>query len=655
MKLSRGFHSIGIACLLLGTTTAQAQRLTWNRIWGVSNAYTFADAVALDVSNSCFVAGYTYGAFDSQTNAGAKDAFLSKIDRYGFRQWTRIWGSSTNETVTGVTVDSKGCVYVTGHTEGAFHGETNTSPGKTDFFLTKWSNDGAWLWTRIWGSASNDLSAGVVVNSVDWPYVAGSTMGGFGGQTNSKAGRYDFCLAAFSTNGVINPATIAIWGSTNSDECVDVAINSSDRLYLAGTVGRGIFEGITNTFNYNRLAISACALDGNRYWSAIWGATNKDNDARSVWAGSSIYVAGRTLGHFDDQTFYTNAFNNSDLFISQFDVFGERSWTRIYGSNSWEDAFGVAGDAAGNAYVTGQTGAALLDGQSSAGGSDYFLIKYDSSGTRQWTRLWGSGSDEYGGMDLAVDPAVNVFVCGYTDGSFGGQLNPGAATYRYCATLSRWRMGTNTPPQPFISKPLPGREYITNEQVSCIGYALDQDDGLVTNLTWSLGAGAGSGQTCTVTAAVAAGLRNVTATATDSESGSNSGSVAVTILASGSEGLPQTRETSYWPVVESGGGTNDYDGDGLDNWGEWMAGSNPTNPASALRVENPATNPDDPTRLVLQWTSQSNREYTVLAATNLLQGGFTPLTNMMGTVPIMIYTTPPTLYPENFYSIQVGR
>jgi hypothetical protein len=654
MLISRDISRINIAwitCLLLSAPLAEAQKLTWNRIWGVSNTYTCADAVALDASNNCFVAGYTLGAFDSQTNAGAKDAFLSKIDRYGSRQWTRIWGSPTNETVTGVTVDRKGCVYVAGHTEGAFHGETNTLAGKTDFFLTKWSNDGVWLWTRIWGSASNDLSAGVVVNSVDWPHVAGSTMGGFGGQTNTKSGRYDFCLTAFSTNGVINPGTIAIWGSTNSDDCIDVAINTSDILFLVGTVGVGIFEGITNTFNYNRPAISACYLDGSRAWSAVWGATNKHNYVRSVWAGSSIYVAGWTFGNFDGQT--NTPGGNSDLFISQFTTGGTRSWTRIYGSNSWEEAYGVAGDSAGNAYVTGQTGASLLDGQPSAGGSDYFLIKYDSSGARQWTRLWGSGSDDTGGMGLAVDPAVNVFVCGYTYGSFGGQLNPGQAAYRDCATLSRWRMGTNTYPQPVISKPLAGREFIANEQVDCIGYALDADDGWVTNLTWSLGAGSGSGPTCTVTAAVAAGVQNMTATAIDSESGSKSASAALTIQAAGSEGLPLTWEQSYWPVEPSGGGTNDSDGDGLDNWGEWMAGSNPTNPGSAFRVETPLASPD-PSRLVLQWASQSNREYTVRAATNLVSG-FSPLTNLMGAAPVMIYTTPPALHPQNFYSIEVGR
>lgn len=643
-----------LSCLLAFVMGAQAQKLTWSRIWGTGNTNSQADEVALDLSNNCFVAGTTWGSFDSQTNAGGQDAFLTKIDRYGNRQWTRIWGSSADEYVTGVVVDRKGYVYVAGHTFGAFHGESNTSAGKSDFFLTKWGNDGQWVWTRIWGSASNDISAGVVVNSVDWPHVAGSTMGGFGGQTNTRPGRYDFCLSAFSTNGVINPATIAIWGSTNSDECVAVAINSSDQLFLVGTVGVCVFEGITNSFPYNRMAISACALDGSRYWSAIWGATNKHNSVQSVWAGSSlVYVTGWTWGNFDGQTWFFNTFNNSDLFLSQFSTAGTRNWSRIFGSNSWEQAYGVAGDPSGNAYVSGETGASLLDGQSSSGGSDYFLIKYDNSGNRQWTRLWGSFRDDTGGTDITLDSAANVFVSGYTYGSFGGQLNPGQDGYKYCATLSRWRMGTNTPPRAVIDKPLSGREFIVNEAIPCIGYGLDADDGVVTNMTWSVGAGTGSGPTCTVTAAASAGAQNVTARAMDTESGTGTVAVSVTLLAAGSAGLPQSWEQAYWPGGNSGGATNDFDHDGLSNWAEWMAGSNPTNPASVLRVDVPGTS-SDASRQILQWTSLSNREYKVQAATNLMTG-FSALTNVPATPPTNIYTTPASLYPANFYSVEVLR
>ncbi len=53
----------------------------------------------------------------------------------------------------------------------------------------------------------------------------------------------------------------------------------------------------------------------------------------------------------------------------------------------------------------------------------------------------------------------------------------------------------------------------------------------------------------------------------------------------------------------------DSDADGLNNWQEWVAGTDPTNSASALRMltVSPATN--TPNRITVRWTSVTNRTY----------------------------------------------
>ena len=56
-------------------------------------------------------------------------------------------------------------------------------------------------------------------------------------------------------------------------------------------------------------------------------------------------------------------------------------------------AYGVATDLSGNVYVTGSTYRSL-DGNTSAGNADLFLVKYNSSGTKQWTKQLGSSSPD---------------------------------------------------------------------------------------------------------------------------------------------------------------------------------------------------------------------------------------------------------------------
>jgi Beta-propeller repeat. len=58
------------------------------------------------------------------------------------------------------------------------------------------------------------------------------------------------------------------------------------------------------------------------------------------------------------------------------------TWTKQLGTSRTELAYGVATDSSGKVYVTGNTGGGL-DGNDSAGSSDLFLVKYNSSGTKQ--------------------------------------------------------------------------------------------------------------------------------------------------------------------------------------------------------------------------------------------------------------------------------
>jgi hypothetical protein len=58
----------------------------------------------------------------------------------------------------------------------------------------------------------------------------------------------------------------------------------------------------------------------------------------------------------------------------------------------------------------------------------------------------------------------------------------------------------------------------------------------------------------------------------------------------------------------------DSDGDGMSNWQEWIAGSNPTNATSALIMSSPVTNA---VGLQISWQSANGKLYYLQRATNL--------------------------------------
>jgi hypothetical protein len=65
-----------------------------------------------------------------------------------------------------------------------------------------------------------------------------------------------------------------------------------------------------------------------------------------------------------------------------------------------------------------------LDGNIRSGNDDIFLVKYNSSGTKQWTKQLGTSSDDRG-YGVTTDSSGNIFVTGYTEGGLDGNTNSG--------------------------------------------------------------------------------------------------------------------------------------------------------------------------------------------------------------------------------------
>jgi hypothetical protein len=80
----------------------------------------------------------------------------------------------------------------------------------------------------------------------------------------------------------------------------------------------------------------------------------------------------------------------------------------------------------------------------------------------------------------------------------------------------------------------------------------------------------------------------------------------------------------------------DPDGDGISNWNEYIAGTNPVDAHSALRVQsrldNAAPNANGQPSVILNWSSVEGRHYSVEAAASLGGAQWTPVaTDLAGT------------------------
>ena len=109
------------------------------------------------------------------------------------------------------------------------------------------------------------------------------------------------------------------------------------------------------------------------------------------------------------------------------------------------------------------------------------------------------------------------------------------------------------------------------------------------------------------------------------------------IVDSDLNGLPDWWEQEYFGQLTGTDSSADPDDDGLSNRTEWLAGTNPTNAASVLRLAVlPVTNVNS---VSLTWPSVAGKTYRLERATNLLTGFDSVLgTNLTATTPINTMT-----------------
>lgn len=277
--------------------------------------------------------------------------------------------------------------------------------------------------TKQLGTAAADELNAAVADVAGNLYVTGRTAGGFDGHAN--AGGWDAIVIKFGANGDL------LWSrqiGTPADEAGNaIAVDSGNNVYVAGSTSGGL-DGNANAGSED-IFITKFDADGNRQWTRQPGTTAADV-AHGIAVGSdgNVYVAGRTDGDLNGSA----SAGGTDLFVLKYDVGGNLLWTRQFGTTAFDAAFGIAADGNGGVYVAGGTEGGL-DGNTNSGGRAAFVLKYDTAGTRLWTRLvcrldcfLRPGSVYQNQANgIVSDSAGNVYITGWSmrmnAGEFGGK------------------------------------------------------------------------------------------------------------------------------------------------------------------------------------------------------------------------------------------
>ncbi|MFM9997254.1 MAG: SBBP repeat-containing protein [Phycisphaerales bacterium] len=406
-RLTTGCLAAAAVCLVAITgAPAAAQTQLWTRQAGTPvNDQGYG--VAVDAAGNAHVSGYTNGSLGG-TNLGGYDYFVAKYDASGALLWSRQGGTASDENGYGVAVDGAGNVYVGGYSGGSL---AAPNAGSNDIILAKYDSSGGLLWTRQSGTAGTDQGYGVAADNAGNAYVTGYSTGSLGAP---NAGGFDAVLLKYDASGTL------LWtrqaGTDGTDLGLGVGVDIGGNVYFGGYTGGAL--GGPSAGGLDAYVIKYNA-SGTLVWSRQTGSDSTDIGLNlAVTAAGHAHIAGYTFGDMGGPHA-----GGGDPFIARYDESGVLLWTRQPGTAAADQAYGVAVDGAGNAYLAGFTEGDFAG--PNAGSYDAFLAKYNASGTSLWTRQTGTSAEDRG-IGVGVQPSGAAYITGPTSGSFGGP-NAGSA------------------------------------------------------------------------------------------------------------------------------------------------------------------------------------------------------------------------------------
>ncbi|XXF78809.1 SBBP repeat-containing protein [Myxococcaceae bacterium GXIMD 01537] len=172
------------------------------------------------------------------------------------------------------------------------------------------------------------------------------------------------------------------------------------------------------------LFLAGYDMNGALLWSQQTGSAGQMAPGYAIALSpseQSLYATGWTTASLHGAT----QMGSDDVFLEKYSIAGAWQWTRQLGVAGMRTrGQGVAVDGSENVYVSGQTDGAL-DGVPAPGYENAFLIKYNASGTKQWTRLVGLANKATYGTRSATDTSGNVYMTGTTNGGLDGNVLAG--------------------------------------------------------------------------------------------------------------------------------------------------------------------------------------------------------------------------------------
>jgi hypothetical protein len=364
------------------------------------------------------------GGDRSESNRGLGDYWIVKLNAMGIKQWDKRFGGPDFEIILSLTQTKDGGYLLGGHSKSGIGGDkTQDCRGNYDYWVVKVDAQGGKMWDKRFGGANDDRLQSVL-QTTDGGYLLGgySSSDTSDDKTEHTRGADDYWLVKTDSTG--NKLWDKRFGGDGSDMMWTIQRTLDGGYMLGGASNSNISGDKTDSSRgYYDFWIVKIDSSGSKQWDKRYGGDGFDEIYTVILTSDKgYYLAGRSnSGMSGDKT--QLSWGLHDFWVVKTDSAGNKQWDKRYGGNDNEDAFG-------NAIQTADGGFLLTGGSSSWAGGDKteinnmgskqtWTIKTDSSGVKQWDKtIYTWGRDEIG-YGLQSSEGCYIFA-NYTNSHIGG-------------------------------------------------------------------------------------------------------------------------------------------------------------------------------------------------------------------------------------------
>ena len=342
------------------TTVAIGPGAEWERTFGGSDRET-GRWVEQTADGGYVIVGDTYSY-----GAGDRDVYVVKTSSTGELEWDETAGGTDMDTGTSIRRTTGGG-YIIGGSTRSFGG------GEQDIYIVKLNSGGGWEWDVVYGGPLSE-SVSCIIHTSDGGYLAA-------GSASTPDRGYDICVIKITSGGSVD------WYETYGG-----TLNEFGRAVEEVSTGGYVITGGTHSIGAGGRDVYLLRVDesGDSLWDEAYGGAGEDYglSVDETADGGSI-IGGQTTSF---------GAGGVDGYLVKVTSGGVFEWDATCGGT--EDDYGTAvRQAADGGYVLAGETYSLGFGE-----TDAFLVKMDSGGNLEWSKIFGGTNWEgFNSLDLTTD------------------------------------------------------------------------------------------------------------------------------------------------------------------------------------------------------------------------------------------------------------